>query len=454
MRIKFGSTGASTVRINAFSGGVDYRSDESVGSAARAKECRNFDFSDGALKPGYGISDCGVSRSVKAAWRFRRFDETAGEEKVSLLLIGDDGKLYERKGSSEARAGSAVFTSVPVFIGYRLYGKDVALICSEKDGTWVYDGVNAPYEVDDAPAVTSATVHAERLFVTVGGERNAVWFSDDLDPTNWDASLTGAGFIEFTGERGAVNRVVGFLGYVYAFRERGVTRISAYGSQSTFSVSDLFVSSGKIYPKTVTTCGDVALFLSDEGVCGFDGASTKRLLPSLAGLVKGEGAVGAYFGGKYYLAFSYEGKSEVNDALLVYDPSDGSYSISNGFSVVGFCDGGDELLAVTAGGSLGKIERCGAAFGLALPKRWRIPRNDWGSSELKTVRELSIYTRYPCRAVLRGDGGRTRTISFSGADDVQKKRVNFSARRFGVDIETDEANVDISRPSFKFAKGG
>lgn len=456
MRIKFSSPAKKTVRINAFSGGVNYRSDESVGSAARAKECYNFDFSDGTLKAGYGLETKSLfSVPVRSAWEFSRYDHDQGAKVTSILFVSASGELYERTSAGVVtRKGTMVFTSPVQFIGYRLYGEDVAIITSEKDGMFVYSGSGEPYAVTNAPAITSMTIHAERLFVTVGGEKNAVWFSDDLDPTNWDASLTGAGFIEMQDERGDINRVVGFLGYVYAFRERGISRISAYGAQSDFSVGNLYVSGGRIFLDTVTACGDVVLFLGEEGLCGFDGVSTTRLLTSLDGLLGGEKAVGAYKSGKYYLAFSYGGESDENDSLLVFDPTDGSYSISKGFSLSGFCVTESEVIGITSGGSAGAVVKCGASLGTALPKRWRIPRNDWGSGGRKTVREISVYTRYPCKAVLRGDGGRSLTVSFSGKDDVQRKRVSFTARRIGVDIEATTAQAEISRPSFVMTEAG
>ena len=95
MRIRFSSPAKKTVRINAFSGGVDYRSDESVGSAARAIESYNFDFSVGTLKAGYGLESRGLfSVPVAAAWEFTRYDHYAGAAVTSLLFVSTSGELY------------------------------------------------------------------------------------------------------------------------------------------------------------------------------------------------------------------------------------------------------------------------------------------------------------------------------------------------------------------------
>ena len=95
MRIRFSSPAKKTVRINAFSGGVDYRSNESVGSAARAIESYNFDFSVGTLKAGYGLESRGLfSVPVAAAWEFTRYDHYAGAAVTSLLFVSTSGELY------------------------------------------------------------------------------------------------------------------------------------------------------------------------------------------------------------------------------------------------------------------------------------------------------------------------------------------------------------------------
>ncbi|MFR6641171.1 MAG: hypothetical protein ACLUSP_07405 [Christensenellales bacterium] len=231
-----------------------------------------------------------------------------------------------------------------------------------------------------------------------------------------------------------------FLGYVYAFRERGISRIAAYGAQTDFSVSNLYVSGGRIYPDTVTPCGDAVLFLGEEGFADSTACPPRGCCLRSADFSAAKKRW-ARTREANHLAFSYDGQSEQNDSLLVYDPTDGRYSISKGFAISGFCVTETEVLGITAGGSAGAIVRCGSALGTALPKRWRIPRNDWGSGDRKTIREISLYTKVRRAVCIRGDGGRNLTVNFAGKDDVQRKRVNFSAKRIGFDIESVAENA-------------
>lgn len=458
----------SRVVVADFSGGADFYSDESVSSPARAKDCYNFEFSDGALKTGYGLSE--YSRfgeiALAAVFLYKRYDPDSEGRDDRLVAVSESGELFSCRvdGTDQPASLDIIFTSAPSFINYRLYGDDVLLITSKSDGMYVWDGVNAPYRVENAPNITSMALHYERLFVTVDGEKNAVWFSDDLDPTNWDASLAGGGFIQLIDERGALNRVLSYGGYVYVFRDYGISRITAFGAQTEFSVSNLFVSSGRIYPGSVALCGDTVLFLAEDGLYAFDGVSTVKMLKNLDGLFKnGERSCAYYADGKYYLAFVREetdGKigcetgSYVNNAMLVLDLSSGSYSLSRGLDICNFCrpdDGG--VIAITGSGRAGRVEKCGALFGVPLKKKWRVPKTDLGELRKKRVREIWLNTVYPISVTLRSDT-ETKTVDFTGGADVQCKRVAFAGRRIGFDIETSHSFVELSRPSLVVTKSG
>ena len=102
-----------------------------------------------------------------------------------------------------------------------------------------------------------------------------------------------------------LNRVVSFNDYVYVFRDFGVARVSAYGDQTNFSVSQLFISSAKIYGNSVCVCGDRIMFLSRDGIMSFDGYTTQKLnlgIESLLINVTNENCSSLYYNGKYYLA--------------------------------------------------------------------------------------------------------------------------------------------------------
>lgn len=462
--IRVNKSARSRLRVSTFSKGVDFFTDEAVQSPSVAKDCYNFDFSGGALKAGYGLESAGLFEdiSVVTVFNYRRYDKDKGERDDRILCVDESGALYEKKGDGVERVGGVTFSEKPLFINYRLYGDDVVFICSAADGTYLYDGVSAPKRVESAPRITSLALHGERLFVTVDGEKSSVWFSDDLDPTNWDASLSGGGFIQMLDERGSLNRVISYLGYLYVFREYGISRVSATGAQTEFSVSNLFTSGGKIYPDTVALCGDHIVFLAEDGLYSFDGLSTKRLLKGVDGLIRRrETARAAYASGKLYLAFNRdrdeytvgcESGEYQNNALLVLDLSAGSYSLSRGFDIRSFAVIDGEIIAVDADGRTARITACGCAYGTPLVKRWKMPLTDLGVVDKKRVREVYLHADCPVRLTLTSDSDE-KTLSFGGGG-AQRIRTSFCGHRIGLSLECDEKTPIISRPTLTVTANG
>lgn len=467
--IAFAGAAKSRLVIPDFSSGVDFFSDESVTAVNRAKDCYNFCFSDGALKEGYGLIEYERFKGIRPSyvWLYKRYDIEKEMQDDRFVIVSEEGELYSctANGSEPAVKFTGItFTSPPSFVNYRLYGTDVVLICSAREGMYVYDGENTPYHVDNAPNITSMALHYERLFVTVDGEKNAVWFSDDLDPTNWDSSLAGGGFIQMIDERGALNRVISYLNYVYVFRDYGISRITAFGAQTDFSVSNLFVSSGKIYPGSVALCGDSVIFLAADGLYMFDGVSTKKILKGLDTIIEsGENACAFYAEGKYYLSFrrkkdedtvGCEDSSYLNNALLVLDINGGDYSMARGLDITCFCHtAAGSIIAVTSNCDVGTIEKCGRFFSRYLKKKWRVPKTDLGDDKTKFVREICLTINGNVSIVLRSDT-REKEVFFRGFEEVKKKRVSFSGRRIGFDIVSTDDSVYVSRPSLIITKSG
>ena len=254
---------ASRIEISDYLGGADFVHDESAVNAAYASKYKNFRIREGVLTDGWGIEECtllGGAADVKYAWLYKKTED--GGETVTPMYCDGSGRVHAVKGGKDEILDGITARGTVSAADYRLYGTDVSLICSSVDGMAVYDGETARM-VESSPKITSMALHYERLFVTSADAVTSVRFSDDLDPTNWSQSLDSGGFVELADGYGKSNKVVAFLNYVYIFRDYGISRMIAYADQSEFSVSNLYVSAGRIYPSSVAVCGDKVIFLSD-----------------------------------------------------------------------------------------------------------------------------------------------------------------------------------------------
>ena len=231
----------------------------------------------------------------------------------------------------------------------------------------------------------------DRLFATVAGEKISIWYSNDLDPTNWNVSSGDAGYINLIDERGPLYKIIQFKDYLYVFREYGISKIVSYNNETSFSVSHLFLSSTKIYTNTVCVCGDVVYMLLSDGIYAFDGVNCEKINLNIENILKAnENAVASYHNGKYYLAcliefpdndqIGCEVGSYVNNALLAIDILNETFNIVRGVDITYLYSSMDVSFALlfcvyhtNGAGKLGMIENTGKVIDIILPKYWCSP---------------------------------------------------------------------------------
>lgn len=448
--------GRSYTRVFApnLSAGMNRRTDSRVLEFSRAESAYNVRTESGALRDGYGVEETEIEGYYSRIFRYKVYNEES--ERDEHYYIGYDERdgtiAVSGAGDEWQKIAGVSFASPPLGTNYRLNGEDVYLLCGE-EGMAVVNPSFTAVTVSTAPKVTSLAMHNERMFVTIGGRRNAVWFSDDLDPTNWNPELDEGGFIELEGGSGRLNKVVDFGGYVYVFRDYGISRLTAYGEQSEFSVSNLFVSSGRIYADTVAVCGDRILFYAEDGLYSFDGLNTSRIVRALDGLVNGTvSPVGAYSAGKYFLSFSEKG--EARDSLTVIDPRTKEYSVTSGVRIDAFSpvtdERGEVLLVKTDRAEIGRVTAGARYYGESLPKVWRSGLGDLGAPERrKLITEAYVDTRYDCRIKVFTENGE-KSFSLSGKSAVQRLRVNLTGTKAGIEIAAD-GEISVARPVLIYA---
>lgn len=409
------------IKFNDFRKGINRKISDNLLALNEARMSYNFDFSGGSLRSHLPFqpefSDIltasassedftGGENGVQSGsiFYFRKYDFETQKDASKLVYVSPSFNFFYLDigaGATSFLSLGITFTSSPVAINYRLDSEDVIIFSSPTDNMVVWDGVNEPEVVIDAPKITSMCLHSERLFTTTSGSSDEVWFSDDLDPTNWSVSLLDAGFIQLVDERGGANKVISYNGYVYIFRDRGISRLSASGAQEDFYLSHLFVSSGEIYDKTIALCGDRIIFVASDGVYCFNGTDTTKILEDMGEIIKpSSDSVAEFYNGKYYLSCHidfdddiYNDSDTKNNALFEYDITSGEYVIYRGLSIQSMTtiedNGNHKLILLNNGGDilLSKSESmadCYAGFMLGL--------YDFGEpSKSKVVRKVKAY---------------------------------------------------------------
>ena len=484
MKTSFPSTKKSNLSIPSFEKGISLKYDKNLTNFNYASEIENFSFETGALTGGLGFenifkqfakpdeistlsSDLKNVGDIEKIFYFYKYNNTLSQKQDKLVFVSGNHQIYfvdlQAQNKQLSFLRNIKFSSTPEAIRYRLNGEDVLIFTSENDNMVVWDGTNAPYEVLDAPHISSMAVHFERLFATVDGEKNSIWFSDELDPTEWSISLDEAGFIELVDERGALNKVVSFHDYVYIFRDNGISRLSAFGNQSQFSICNMFVSSGKIYPKSVCVCGDKIIFLSSDGLYKFDGVDTIKILENIESGFAGKDNINAtacFFGSSYFLACNFQNNSDFLGTLLEIDTENYALkSVVKGYDFKHICAiQSDKINGVVAilkkpqenAFYCGFIVKNGSYFDISTKKVWKSQTSNIGDTfKEKVLRRIFVQTDTPI-LIRVFDGNKHHVFNFNSSKKTCMKTCIIPLIDFSFEIECNTSECNIKKLKFEF----
>lgn len=476
------------VKFSNFSGGVNKDIDENLLPFSYAVKAYNLSYKNKALNVGLGFKNLALPNSsgigerdiiapytnvkVLGCWLFRYFSDFNNAQLDYYFIYCDNLKIYYNivigMGSPWAGFMNFTYASKPTPIVHKYNDSDCMVLACEDDYLAIWDGINDPVKIANTLNLTSLCIHYERLFASIGGKKNLVRFSDDYDLINWTETAETGGYIELVDERGKINKVISFNDYVYIIRDLGISRLSAYSSQDTFSVTNLYLSSSQIYDKTVAVCGDVVLMLCSDGLYYFTGTSAYKLdLKINDMLVKDylNKAIACFYNGKYYLACRldfFDDKSilcenetdYVNNALIEYDIDTETYIITRGVDICNMTpfvtDYMNKLVVCFNGeqsNKIGELTHDGTFFGTPMEKEWASPMTDLGyPDKTKIIRELHVLVKFDCKITVSTDL-ESKEFLFEGSLTPQRVCPNIKGKLVSLNFEGASEKFYVSNPN-------
>lgn len=166
----------------------------------------------------------------------------------------------------------------------------------------------------------SIAVFKERLFVA--GKRILRWSAIFKYENLVDDETQMAGSVQFPDEEsGIFIKLVPIKDTLYLFRERGLLKITAYADTLNFKAVPMPYACGQIIQGSVARCGDNVYFLTENGLCVFDGNVCAHVPNAGEGLIDLTKAVhGFCCKGEYFAHVT--GKDGVR-RLFAFDPGFG-----------------------------------------------------------------------------------------------------------------------------------
>lgn len=470
-------------KFNFFGSVQNAEKDKRVLKTGFPAKCFNLTTFDGTLKNGYGIEDFSMpeneddleneskvnvrGNAVKTIWKLKWFDVNREKNCYYLFYFNDEGyicydNLFEVRPATYVIPNT--FTDTPYATYYRKDGQDAILLSGDGGNLTVLTGDDY-LTSENAPQIISCANHYGKLFAITSNERGTLVYNENPNVLAWSDEKTKQ--LDFSDDRGDLNKIISFNNYLYIFRDFGITQISEYGSEEDYAISHIYQSTSAIASNSIAQAGEEIFFLEGARIKSFNGNSVKDIELNCLGYLNGcsqKSAYGVCINGKYYLACrgnfgdnekvgceGYEGGYK-NNMLIIYTIDSGHVDILRGVDI-------NEMVALTNKhksklvvcfnneniGRLGQISINGQIFDKNIIGLWESGSTDFSMpGKEKRVKYFTIQSEGECKVLLTSEK-ESRTFNIKGGNDIQKINANILGKQFNVKIEVDQSSrVNIS----------
>lgn len=450
----------------------------------------NINTKSKALKKGLGVTQFKVPTSFKVdseevlldtaslnltnvnkVLYFKQYFPESNKTQHRILLHGSDNKLYVHQ--MYCGVGSLLstyqleFNSAPICLSYKLNGKDTIILSSpEKMVVWTTD--LAPYTVEDVPIITSMSISNGVLWCTIDGEANKIWYCLSLNPELIGVSTETTKYLSLDDERGYARKLLTFKENLYAFRDYGITRINYYSS-TEITTTQVYLSDSKIYADTITSCGDVIMFMTKDGIYSFNGVNVEKQNIGIEKFLNCDNtnAVGACLQDRWYLGLHLDFNDDkqilcenyefVNNALLVINLDDYSFEIMRGVDIKTMMplktDTLEKMLVTFNSGEIdkvGEIDESGKLFGENTFKCLVSNTIYAESLEQIVIRNITLYSNSDvCLKIITNNS----IYDFkTSVDGINKFQTIIPCDNFKIEINADTEDINIKYLDIEYFK--
>lgn len=481
-KIKTIKTKEKEFNFNYFSLCPNTQIDENVLEEGHPKVVYNYITEDQTLKSGYGFKELSMPTSpanieeesmvairgsqVNAIWKLKWYNVNTDTDNYYLFYFNDENLIcYDNMFS--IRLDTLIipndYTKTPYAVYYRQNGSDSLLLSGEGGGLTIISG-SSLQSSDTAPLIVSCCSHYGMMFAITAESRGKLIYSEDTDILAWTDEKTKD--LDFSDERGDLNKLISFNDYIYIFRDYGITKVSVYSSDDEFSISHMYLADNYIYPNSISQSGDNIYFLEDSGIKVFNGSSVKNINLDCIGLLKGcdnRNCFGVCFKEKYYLACktNFNDGKQVgceknesgfkNNTLIIYDINTEHVDIVRGVDInqmISFVNPYKSKLIACFNykniGKIGEITTDGKIFEENEEASFMSGKIDFGlPGKNKKLKYFHIRSLYDCNIQIISEYA-NKNIKIKGSNKIQKIAVNIVGKQFQINITKTEAQANIS----------
>lgn len=398
-----------TRSLHAFTGMRQDR-DDFIASPDTSPDACNMRTDDGRLSVATGFSRA-VPRPVPTDVTQKQLYVYAHPSGPKYLACTDTQLYVYRESpagwdvlaSFGAQVGEQLFDFLPIKIGTQ----DYLLIAYGREQILKWDGTNAPTAFGSAaqlsdPSVNFIEQYFGRLYAagdplaparlywsqTPGGTRTIEdWSADD------DSADVSGGFTDVGTDSDPITGLYALSNQLLIFKRDSLYRLLG-DRPSNFRILPVDAVFSEPKHMACARYGDRLYFLSDAGLCFFDGQTVRRpasyralhRLLQACDMSRCEAAVS---GDTLYFAVR-ETAGPYNDLLIEYSPVRDAFMVRRGFRIAGLCAARGKLYALTDARHVVVFDGSADYDGTPIDAWWETPRIDLGSKlHQKALGELA-----------------------------------------------------------------
>ncbi len=349
---------------------------------------------DGMLQPGIGYAtyfdryNHSLRCDVNGPRLFYMADAWGGGENGypsrEYFVVNQNGEMfqYDQKTETFIRKGEpGKVTKLAVATDPN--GVSKIIVSGELGAYCVDNGVWTALLQENTTSAVCFSQH--RVFL--GVKPCKILYSNPEIPWDFTSSYDEGGYVELPLNKGEIVGLVEFGEYVYVFLERAIMRLKPDGLARNFQIEEMVYSGGCIYENSMCVCGNAIFFLSENGVCRFDGKKVEYVARHLRVRPRKRFPMcQCATVGEYYLAQYYEEETFRRPTVAVRaDGQDGFFTTSfialSECNRVPVCLANGDVSLVTFGGDLWHGEE----------RIFESEHVDFGIKKRKTLKCVCIY---------------------------------------------------------------
>ena len=287
------------------------RGDKKKLTAVQSKNCSCV---NGVLQGGIGydfyydregnIPRTALPYTAKAYYALEGWSDGEGSAlRPYYFIVDEDGSVYQRSVVQDAYVNKGNLGTETRIVMAAAPNGEMKAVAVGANGAYCIDGEEWT-AIEGFGEGAGVCFMKNRVFMAE--KPCKLWYGNPEMPWDFTNSYDDGGYIYLPLNKGDIVDLIEYGDGLYIFFQRGIMRLKPDGLARNFQVTEIPYSGGEIFAKSAGICGTWIFFLSENGICRFDGKEVEQvgrffeIMPRKNGVDCAHATVGEYYVLRYF----------------------------------------------------------------------------------------------------------------------------------------------------------